>query len=535
MPTGLHRLKILLLALTLPAGGCTVLRVHVLQQAPVIAPAHESEPSPAGKQLALGFNKKLSRTERLQALTGACRLALPGSSRGVAPDLAIYNAALAQVVRLLSEKDFANEAGITVLRTKKDILDPSTADSLIPAETVSIRGLASRSTQPGLGISYSAGFRHDSPALQDQPGIPRIGMEIPVTAVLTFPSGRAQLEFRRTLDSDSLRIGGRRVQLAADFSAPLALLISRGKNRAIDLSALLFSDRNISRAGLLQFQAYDPDKIPVIFVHGLLSRPEAWLNATNTLLGDPLIRQKYQFWFYLYPTGLPVWQSAALLRSEIDRFRTTLSPSNKFGEIILVGHSMGGLISSLLVRSGGEPLWGQFSDTSPMNLNLSSDSRDLINKFIYFTPRKDVSRVIYVATPHRGSGLALNPIISLTSHLVRLPFRMARHDRLEILSAIRDDARSAFVAPANSIRFLRANSPLLLSILNLPMRPIPYHSIIGDRGRGDTPNSSDGVVPYWSSHLPSAASEKIVPSGHGANEHPAGIEEIRRILREAAL
>ena len=67
----------------------------------------------------------------------------------------------------------------------------------------------------------------------------------------------------------------------------------------------------------------------------------------------------------------------------------------------------------------------------------------------------------------------------------------------------------------------------------LPLaRGIPCHSIIGDRGRGDTPNSSDGVVPYWSSHLAGAASEKIVPSGHGANQTPQAIAEVIRILKQ---
>jgi hypothetical protein len=97
---------------------------------------------------------------------------------------------------------------------------------------------------------------------------------------------------------------------------------------------------------------------------------------------------------------------------------------------------------------------------------------------------------------------------------------------------VREDVRDLFVAPANSVVFLRARSPLLDAILKLPMKPgVPYHSIIGDRGRGDTPESSDGVVPYWSSHLDGAASETIVPSGHGTNENLEGIEEFRRILR----
>ena len=103
---------------------------------------------------------------------------------------------------------------------------------------------------------------------------------------------------------------------------------------------------------------------------------------------------------------------------------------------------------------------------------------------------------------------------------------------MTLQAAMYEQYRDLFVAPANSVVFLRANSPLLKSILALPMRPgVPYHSVIGDRGRGDTPNSSDGVVPYWSSRMKNAKSEKIVPSGHGSHEHPEGIVELRRILK----
>ncbi|MDD5200945.1 MAG: hypothetical protein PHC88_14210 [Terrimicrobiaceae bacterium] len=86
----------------------------------------------------------------------------------------------------------------------------------------------------------------------------------------------------------------------------------------------------------------------------------------------------------------------------------------------------------------------------------------------------------------------------------------------------------------NSIRFLLPDSPSIKSIQRLPLScDIPYYSLIGDRGRGDSPNNSDGVAPYGSSHLASAVSEKIVPSGHGANEDPTAIEEMRRILLDA--
>jgi hypothetical protein len=83
----------------------------------------------------------------------------------------------------------------------------------------------------------------------------------------------------------------------------------------------------------------------------------------------------------------------------------------------------------------------------------------------------------------------------------------------------------------DSIDTLAPDNDFVLALAGIPIKPdIPYHTIVGDRGRGDSPNSSDGVVPYWSSHLPAAESETIVPAEHGAHQHPLAIAEIRRIL-----
>ena len=70
------------------------------------------------------------------------------------------------------------------------------------------------------------------------------------------------------------------------------------------------------------------------------------------------------------------------------------------------------------------------------------------------------------------------------------------------------------------------------AINTIPITPgIPYHTIMGDRGKGDAPNSSDGVVPYWNSHMDGAKSELIVPSAQPAHQNPQAIEEVRRILK----
>jgi hypothetical protein len=80
-----------------------------------------------------------------------------------------------------------------------------------------------------------------------------------------------------------------------------------------------------------------------------------------------------------------------------------------------------------------------------------------------------------------------------------------------------------------SIDGLSPTNPSFQVINSQPIE-VPHHSIIGDRGKGDTPRSSDGVVEYWSSHLDSAASEKTVPGPHGACELPETLDELRRIL-----
>ena len=88
---------------------------------------------------------------------------------------------------------------------------------------------------------------------------------------------------------------------------------------------------------------------------------------------------------------------------------------------------------------------------------------------------------------------------------------------------------------ANSVDSLSPKSRFLKAVNTIPMTPgVPYHTIIGDRGRGDSPNSSDGVVPYWSSHMDGAQTEHIVPSGHGAHQDPQAIADVLQIPKAHA-
>lgn len=501
--------------------------------------ARQNGGSVAAAALLRGHDRRLGESERVVAFLEAVRLS--AGARTGSPDHAVNVEASRGLLALMSARDFAplvlpDGRALGVSDDGRRTLDPRTADRIIPADDLEITRLRVRTMQEGAGLACVARFGPKSAALQAQPGIPPLaGVCEPVTLVVEPSGPEPRLVFFRSINGDTATVAGQRTRLAADFSAPLAYLLSRGRNRNMDIRAMLRTDRNFRFTGLYQFSRFDPDKIPVVLVHGLMSRPETWVPAINELMADREIRERYQFWLFLYPTGLPVWASAAMLRSELDRYRKTLDPERENRAIdrtVLVGHSMGGLISSLQIRSGGKALWRQFMDTPPEELSLSPALKERVVKVVQFQPRPEISRVVFFATPHRGSELAVNPFSEFFARLIRLPFTFADSDLRALRAALREEFRELFVAPANSLVFLRANSPLLKSILALPMRPgVPYHSVIGDRGLGDTPDSSDGVVPYWSSRMDGAKTEKIVPSGHGAHEHPEGIAELARILK----
>jgi hypothetical protein len=190
--------------------------------------------------------------------------------------------------------------------------------------------------------------------------------------------------------------------------------------------------------------------------------------------------------------------------------------------MVLIGHSMGGLLSRMQVIEPGRKIWDAQLGKEADRLYAKLPSDNLVKRTLNFSTDPNIGREIYICTPHRGSGLADK---SLTTYFIRL---------LKLPSTI----TSAFIdLPGNlidrgqltSVAGLSPSNPLFKALDEIPIQ-VPHHSIIGDRGRGDTPNSSDGVVRYSSSHLASAQSELIVPDGHGAYKDPQAIKEIRRIL-----
>ena len=162
---------------------------------------------------------------------------------------------------------------------------------------------------------------------------------------------------------------------------------------------------------------------------------------------------------------------------------------------------------------------------------LSAESRKIFTDALIFQHRQQIGRVIFISAPLRGSELASNWLGRIGSSLVRSPVTLLKAGRDSIKITTFRSGELKLKRIPNSLDTLAPRNRFVIAINTIPITPgIPYHTIMGDRGKGDAPNSSDGVVPYWSSHLGGATSEHIVPSGHGAHQNPQAIEEVRRIL-----
>jgi pimeloyl-ACP methyl ester carboxylesterase len=452
----------------------------------------------------------------------------------------IYNFAVARVVQDVDRTNLepwrhpvtiATDEGRFTLESPKPVdadHDPSRYD-LFPTDTLKIGGkfFKTYSTVNGLGAPIAVVGRTESAQFRKQYKLRRI--YAPTTAIVRFFGRKASLEFVDPLNAERITLNKQTFPLAADFDAPTALLIARERPERLGLSRLMNPEAYADTALLTRLQQFDPARTPVIFVHGLQETGASWAPMIDSLRHDPTIREHYQFWYFSYPSGYPYPYAAALFRQDLNGLERAF-PNHK--RIVLIGHSMGGMICRLMVTDAGDKIWRQFFATPPARTPLTSDTRKLLEEALIFNHRPDVQRVIFISTPHRGSELATGWIGRIGAALVRTPQRFTSIYAATKPLLIADPAARSLNRMPNSVDTLEPNDRFVKAVNKVPIaHGIPYHSIMGDRGRGDTPNSSDGVVPYWSSHLAGAQSELVVNSDHGAQYNPQAVREVERILK----
>ena len=401
-----------------------------------------------------------------------------------------------------------------------------------PADEFDVGGkyVTERTTRGGVGAAIVAVEREPDKNPREKFAPSRIFYSVSVIA--HFEGRRCVLEFYDPLDKETVSFCGRTVPLAADFTVPLAVMLQQTDPGKHELWRVLNPEKYADTAAIERLQPFNPNKTVVLVIHGLKDSQATWTPMINKLRGDPAIRKHYQFWFYSYPSGYPFPYSAAILREELDDVEKQFP---KLKPMVVIGHSMGGCISRLLLTDSGNQLWMKIFGRPPDEVPLSPKTREYFRQELFFRHRPEIGRVIFIASPLRGADMASGWIGRLASLIIREPTLSseASQEMLRVTNIREEELKPK--RRANSVDSLSPKSRFLHALNTIPMtQGVPYHTIIGDRGRGDSPNSSDGVVPYWSSHMKGTKSEDIVPSDHNAHQNPQAIEDVLRILQKCA-
>jgi pimeloyl-ACP methyl ester carboxylesterase len=495
----------------------------------------------------------------------------------------LYNAALEGTLRIAQKEAPLRPGGSRVVKTcnhhceleiqlKSRGWHAADFDRVEFVSDYEVNGLRNHYHNFGLGVPLIAVRKpHDDPDPAEQFYPPDLSFAVTaflrvepmlspsaaaVVTTSTAPNGgaaqskgklRAVLEFYDPLDTTFVDASGVRVPLETDLSTPLAYNLSQPALDDSKLSTvgLLTPEKVQQVSGLYMLEPYRSDRIPVVMVHGLWSSPVTWMEMFNDLRSDPTIREHYQFWFYLYPSGQPFWQSAADMREDLVQMRAKLDPARRspaLDQMVLVGHSMGGLVSKLQTVDSGNEFWRTLSDKPFAELQADPEIRDELASVYFFDPNPSIRRVVTIGTPHRGSEFSNDFTKWLGRKLIHVPTALMKGST-ELASKNPDYFRPA--APiniTNSIDSLSPKSPFLPVLLEAPSGPwVNYHNIVGQAPREGVTNTvsmwlsgeGDGVVSLASAQLDRVASQIVVPADHmTVHRHPQSILEVRRILMQ---
>jgi pimeloyl-ACP methyl ester carboxylesterase len=411
-------------------------------------------------------------------------------------------------------------------------------DQVILANSIREKGLRNNYKIAGKGTPLVIYDKNPESTPQEN-HYPSSGIVLGITAVKeTRPGHTPLLKLYDSFDPMVVRSAAGPDPIAADYTATLAVLYSHARKVAGSaLASFIRPDNPRFATGIYLIHPYDPNKIPILFIHGLLSSPISWQNLTNDLCSDPKVLEHYQPWFFLYPTGQPILESAAELREDLQATQRQFDPGGTAiasHHVVVVAHSMGGLLGRTFVSDSGNALWNILAKRPLNSLALPGDEKDLLSHYFFFRREPSIDRIIFLAVPHRGSYLAGGIVGSIGSRVMRHsqgPARMLKELETQYPGILDPYFVRVIARGGPTSLFSLAPNPLLDALAALPIK-VPFHSIIGHIGEDELSQSSDGVVDYESSHLDGAESEKIVPAGHDLISHPQTVTELKRILEE---
>jgi pimeloyl-ACP methyl ester carboxylesterase len=403
-----------------------------------------------------------------------------------------------------------------------------------------VRGLNNRYRLSGLGAPLAA--RILSEGDNEIGSVVFSDVRAPVTALLRFKDPGADLglgQFKADLAvipysyGESISLDDEKIPLESEPSAALALQLTESPPWQREIEGFFRGDLALGRPGIVSLSPYQRGKIPVVFVHGTASSAGRWADLVNDFMSDTVLRRRYQIWLFTYNTGNPIAYSGWLLRKSIADLAESLDPEEEdpaLHDLVVMGHSQGGLLTKLLVVDSEQHLWDLVIDRPPDQIELEPENRELLEGSLLVTPSPFVNRVIFLSTPHHGSRLADFGLARLMGRLIRSPANIvaAAYD------VFQDDPESEvqrrMERNTGSVGNMSPNNAFIKELAQLPIAPgVHAHSIMGVR-KGPKEDGGDGVVSYQSAHLDDVESEKVVRSGHSSQSNPVVAQEVRRIL-----
>ncbi len=410
-------------------------------------------------------------------------------------------------------------------------------DQLIPADFIRVkRGFSEHTIVEGIGSSLLVRQKQTD----IDPLIPDTGLWYPVTGILNLDNPMSPvLELRDPTRGGDLLTGGRSFPLSANYTAAFARDFQDRQFQFMDLPALFQFEKYADRMGLYRVSPFDPSKQVCVLVHGIYSSPTTWDKTLNRIYEHEELRERYEFWTFGYPTGAPIPFLASKFReslNEMATFRERAGASPR--EMVMVGHSMGGLLAKSVTQHGGDEEWDKVFNVPIEQLNVDEADRAVLRRLFYYEPVPNISRVVFCSTPHRGSKVAAYPGAGLVGSLIQVPSQLAR-----LTADIVEQSRYALTPlgleiaedRTTSLEQLSSKSRLTGDLYLKPLNPgIHYHSVIASnrRDKGLPCETSDGIVSYQSSHIEGVDSETMIyESGHGVHRSEDGIAEIVRLLK----
>ncbi|MEP4079698.1 esterase/lipase family protein [Haloferula sp.] len=420
-------------------------------------------------------------------------------------------------------------------------VDPRDFDVVVPTSWLKTKGIEwERITQDGLGAPM-VGHRKDTPERRAaDPMMPPGGRGVPLNASVRFEGNSAKLVLQNLMDESDIRVGNKTMPLAGDFSAAVSFTYHDKKTGVNKLAAMFRPGNYQDMIGMYSLTPYDPDRIPLILVHGLMSTAEGWLPFVNLLLADPVVREKYQILLFSYPTGITITNSAADLRDALTKFQKDHDPGRrnpKMRNMVILGHSMGGIITNMQIRDSGDRLYKTVFSKNLDELGLEKEVETEVRRLAFFKANPDIERALLLAAPLRGSDFAMTRIGQFGAWLITLPFDVIDNvlGDSRIFSSMTSVGLEYSQRSHNSVTSLRPDNPTLQAVLDSPVRKgISIHSIMGQKDpKLPKEEGTDGFVSYRSAHLDYSVSEVVVPnSNHTSMVHRnETIEEIWRVLR----